>query len=220
MQINLSQLIIPSGQHVVLQDVNWESFEKILTELGDERNSPKIAYNEGTLQLMSPLAIHEFDKRIIGVFVEILLESLDIEFSALGSTTLKSEKVHKGVEPDECFYIQNELKVRGKERLDLNQDPPPDLAIEIDITSHTELEIYEKLNVPELWRFDGKNLEILILQNEYYQNSETSLQFPQFAIKQLIPDYLQKAKTEGRNKAVKAFRQLVMQQLNSQSINR
>jgi Uma2 family endonuclease len=213
MQVNLSQLIIPSGQYMVLQDVNWESFEKILTELGDERNSPKISYHKGYLQLMTPLAIHEFDKRIIGVFVEILLESLDIEFSALGSTTLKSEKVHKGVEPDECFYIQNEMKVRGKECIDLNQDPPPDLAI--DITSHTELEIYEKLNVPELWRFDGKNLEILILQNAHYQNSEISLQFPQFVVKQLIPDYLQKAKTEGCNKAVKAFRQLVIQQLNS-----
>jgi Uma2 family endonuclease len=213
MQINLSQLVIPSGQHVVLQDVNWESFEKILSELGDERNSPKISYHKGCLQLMAPLAIHEFDKSIIGDLVKILLESLDLEFSALGSTTLKSEKVHKGVEPDECFYIQNELKVRGKERIDLNQDPPPDLVIEIDITSHTELEIYEKLNVPELWRFDGKNLEILILQNEHYYDSKMSLQFPQFTIKQLIPDYLQKAKTEGRNKAVKAFRQLVIQQL-------
>lgn len=215
MQINLSQLIIPSGQHVILQNVNWESFKKILTELGDERNSPKISYHKGYLQLMAPLAIHEFDKRIIGVFVEILLELLDIEFSALGSTTLKSEKVHKSMEPDECFYIQNELKVRGKERIDLNQDPPPDLAIEIDVTPHTELEIYEKLNVPELWWFDGKNLENLILENAHYQNSEISLQFPQFSIKQLIPDYLQKAKTEGRNKAVKAFRQLVIQQLNS-----
>jgi Uma2 family endonuclease len=214
MHINLSQLIIPSGQHVVLQDVNWENYEKILTELGDERNSPKISYHKGYLQLMAPLAIHEFDKSIISDLIKILLEEYDIEFNALASTTLKSEKVHKGVEPDECFYIQNEMKVRGKERIDLNQDPPPDLVIEIDITSHTELEIYEKLNVPELWRFDGKNLEILILQNQSYQNSQTSLQFPQFAIKQLIPDYLQKAKTEGRNKAVKAFRQLVIQQLN------
>jgi Uma2 family endonuclease len=214
MQINLSQLIIPSGQHVILQDVNWESFEKILAELGDERNSPKIAYNKGTLQLMSPLAIHEFDKSIIGDLVKILLELLDLEFSALGSTTLKSKKVHKGVEPDECFYIQNELTVRGKERIDLNQDPPPDLVLEIDITSHTELEIYEKLNVPELWRFDGKELQILILQNGYYIDAEMSLQFPQFAIKKVIPEYLQKAKIEGRNKAVKGFRQYVVQQLN------
>jgi Uma2 family endonuclease len=209
MQINLSQLIIPSGQHVLLQDVNWESFEKILTELGDERSSPKISYHKGYLQLMAPLAIHEFDKSIIGDLVKILLESLDLEFSALGSTTLKSEQVHKGVEPDECFYIQHELKVRGKERIDLNQDPPPDLVLEIDITSQTELTIYEKLNVPELWRFDGKELQIFILQNQHYQNAEKSLQFPQFAIKQLIPEYLEKAKIEGRNKAIKAFRQFV-----------
>ncbi len=216
MQINLNQLIIPPGQHVVLQNIDWEKFEQILTELGDERNSPKLSYNKGNLQLTSPLAIHEFDKRIIGVLVEIILESLDIEFNALGSITLKNTKVHKGVEPDECFYIQNELKVRGKEKIDLNQDPPPDLAIEIDITSQTEVEIYEKLKVPELWIFNGQALQIFILTDEYYQLCQSSLQFPQFAIKQLIPEYLEKAKIEGRNKAVKALRQLVIQQLNFQ----
>ncbi len=164
---------------------------------------------------MSPLAIHEFDKSIISDLVKILLEEQDIEFNALASMTLKNKQVDKGAEPDECFYIQHELHVRGKEKIDLNQDPPPDLVIEIDITSRTQFDIYEKLQVPELWRFDGKTLHISILQEGRYQNSEKSQQFRQFAVKQLIPEYLDKAKVEGRNKAVKAFRQMVLQQLNS-----
>ncbi len=217
MLINLNQLIIPPGQCIILQNINWENFEQILIELGDERNSPKLAYNKGILALMSPLAIHEFDKSIISDLVKILLEEQDIEFNALASMTLKNESVCKGVEPDECFYIQNELKVRGKERINLNQDPPPDLVIEIDITSHTELDIYEKLKVPELWIFDGQQLHIFELIDEKYQSCTMSLQFPQFAIKQLIPEYLEMAKIQGRNKAIKAFRQLVRNQFNSQA---
>jgi Uma2 family endonuclease len=163
---------------------------------------------------MSPLAVHEFDKKIIANLVEILLEELNIEFNALGSMTLKSKKIDNGVEPDECFYIQHELAIRGKERIDLELDPPPDLAIEIDITSRTHFDNYEKLAVPELWRFDGKELHISILRHGIYENSNQSLQFPQFAVQQLIPDYIKKAKIEGRNKAIKAFRHFIQQEIN------
>lgn len=213
MQLNLHQLIIPSGHQLLLKDINWQDFEKIIEELGDERNIPRISYSQGYLELMSPLPIHEFDKIIISDFVKILLEELNIEFSALGSMTLKSKKARKAVEADECFYIQNEAIIRGKERIDLDTDPPPDLAIEIDITSRTHFDNYEKLAVPELWRFDGKELHISVLHHGVYQNTESSYQFPQFAVKHLIPDYLEKAKTEGRNKAMKAFRQHIQHRI-------
>lgn len=213
MQINLQQLIVPAGHQILLKDVDWQAFENIMAELGDKRNVPRISYSEGYLEFMSPLAVHEFDKEIINDLVKILLEELSIEFNALGSMTLKSPKVRKAVEADGCFYIQNEFLVRGKDRIYLETDPPPDLAIEIDITSRTHFDNYEKLGIPELWRFDGNQLHISILQNSVYQNSEISRQFPQFAIKHLIPEYLEKAKTQGRNKAIKAFRQLVQQQI-------
>jgi Uma2 family endonuclease len=214
MQINLQQLIVPAGHQVLLKDINWQDFEEIIAELGEKRNVPRLSYSTGYLELMSPLPVHEFDKEIINDLVKILLEELNIEFNSLGSMTLKSKKTDKAVESDGCFYIQHELAVRGKERIDLESDPPPDLAIEIDITSRTHFDNYEKLKIPELWRFDGKALHILVLQHGIYQNSEVSLQFPQFAIKQLIPEYIEKAKTRGRNKAVKAFRQYVQQQVN------
>jgi Uma2 family endonuclease len=102
------------------------------------------------------------------------------------------------------------LAVRGKDRIYLETDPPPDLAIEIDITSRTHFDNYEKLGIPELWRFDGNELHISILENGIYHDSEISSQFPQFAMKQLIPEYLEIAKTQGRNKAVKAFRQYII----------
>jgi Uma2 family endonuclease len=211
MHINLRQLVVPSGHQVLLKDISWQDFEKIMEELGGQRNVPRISYSEGYLELMSPLAVHEFDKEIINDLVKIILEELNIEFNALGSMTLKSSKVHEAVEADGCFYIQHERAVRGKDRIYLESDPPPDLAIEIDITSRTHFDNYEKLGIPELWRFDGKELHVFVLQQGIYQGSDVSLQFPQFEIKQLIPNYIEKAKTEGRNKAMKAFRHYVQQ---------
>ncbi|MDO9106972.1 MAG: Uma2 family endonuclease [Methylovulum sp.] len=210
MQLTLEQLVVPPGTQVLLKNIDWQTFEELLEASSETRKTPRFSYSHGWLELMSPLAIHEFDKNIISDLVKILLEELDREFIALGSVTLKSEKAKKAVEPDECFYIQHESVIRGKERIDLNVDPPPDLAIEIDITHRTHFDNYEKLGIPELWRFNGKELEILVLENNGYQASEKSRQFPHFAIKQIIPQYLEKCKQEGRNKTMKAFRLLLV----------
>jgi Uma2 family endonuclease len=119
----------------------------------------------------------------------------------------------QGVEPEACFYIQNEAAVRGKNRIDLETDPPPDLAIEIDLTSRTQFNNYEALGVPELWRYNGRNLQISVLQDGKYIQSDRSLQFPNFPITELIPQYLQQSKTAGRNVAMKAFRSWVKAQI-------
>ena len=144
------------------------------------------------------------------------MEELDIEFRALGSMTLKSQKAKKAVEPDVCFYIQHEAVIRGKAKIDLNVDPAPDLALEIDITNRTHFDHYETLGVPELWRFAGEVLNVLVLMAGVYQSMEKSLQFPQFAIKQMIPDYLARSKQEGRNKSLKAFRQKIITLINNE----
>lgn len=96
-----------------------------------------------------------------------MLEELNIEFDPLGSTTFKREDIDAGVEPDECFYIQNEAVTRSLERIDVNINPPPDLAIEIDVTSDSQIKknSYQVLGVPELWIYDGRKLEINVLQN-------------------------------------------------------
>jgi Uma2 family endonuclease len=214
MQLELEQLVIPSGHQVLLKDISWQTLEMLLEEFDKLGRKVRISYSQGWIELMSPLAIHEDDKTIIGNLVEILLEELDIEFRALGSMTLKSKNVKKAVEPDECFYIQHESVIRGKEKIDLALDPPPDLVIEIDITNRTHFDNYEKLGVPELWRYNGKELEILVLTREGYQSVDQSRQFPDFAIKQFIPDYLEKSRQEGRNKSLKAFRQYIINQRN------
>jgi Uma2 family endonuclease len=156
---------------------------------------------------------HEVTKVLISDLVKILLEELDIEFWPLGSTTFKNEKMAQGVEPDTCFYIQNEAAVRGKNRIDIETDPPPDLAIEIDLTSRTHFNNYEALGVLELWHYNGRSLQMGVLQDGKYIQSDRSLQFPNFPITELIPQYLQQSKTAGRNVAMKAFRSWVKAQI-------
>lgn len=212
MQINFKQIVVPPGHQALLQDIAWDDFEAILDEAGEHR-ATRYAYSQGVLEIMSPLAEHEFNKNLIGNVIEILLEALDIEFNALGSTTLKNPDSGQGVEPDECFYIQHEAQVRGKDRLDLRFDPPPDLAVEIDLTSRTHFQNYEKLGIPELWRYDGQTLDILVLENGVYIAVDASRQFPWLPLKSLVPELLAACKRDGRNKTLKAFRRQVAEML-------
>ena len=141
MLLEVTRITVPPGQTVVLENISWSELETILEDLGESRGS-RIAYDNGRLEIMTPLLEHEVNKEYISGFVKILLEELDIEFCPLGSTTFKNQAMFKGIEPDSCFYIQNEPAVRGKYRLDLTVDPPPDLALEVDITNRSHPEIY------------------------------------------------------------------------------
>ncbi|MBW4561553.1 MAG: Uma2 family endonuclease [Mojavia pulchra JT2-VF2] len=212
MLLQLNQLIVPVGHQLLIKDISWSTYKNILAELGESRSS-RISYSQGILEIMAPLPEHEVAKVIIGDLVKALLEELDIEFWSLGSTTFDKEKMDAGVEPDDCFYIQNEAAVRGKDRIDLTVDPPPDLAIEIDITSRTRFNNYEVLGVPELWRWNGTKLEINMMINGKYVASTTSAIFPNLPIAQAIPEYLMRSKTDGRNAAMKAFRACVRGQI-------
>jgi Uma2 family endonuclease len=206
MLLELRRLEVPPGQRLLMQDVTWQEFETILEELGDHR-SARLAYDNGTLEMMTPLPEHEDDKEIIGDLIKALLEELDIEFRSLGSTTFKKDQT-QGLEPDQCFYIQNEVAIRGKKRINLSVDPPPDLAIEIDVTSRTHPSIYEALGVPELWRFDQGKLQINVLQGSgSYTLVAESPKFPGLPLCEVLPQYLAESKIIGRNKVLKAFRQ-------------
>lgn len=208
MLLELKRIHVPPGQRVILENVTWKELETIIAELGEHR-AARIAYDRGILEIMSPLPEHEFDKEIISDLVKALLEQLDVEFISLGSTTFKNQFMAQGIEPDQCFYIQNEAVIRGKKRLDLTIDPPPDLALEIDITSRTHLNIYQGLQVPEVWRFENGILQINLLQNGVYVESKSSLNFPNLPLIEVIPESLQKSRTIGRNATLKAFRNLV-----------
>ncbi|MDB9306832.1 Uma2 family endonuclease [Nodularia spumigena CS-591/12] len=205
MLLELQQIIVKPGQEMLLKDISWQQLENILAEMGEKR-AARISYSDGWLEIMVPLPEHEKDKEIFGELVRILLDHLEIDFEPFGSTTLKNEQMRQAVEPDTCFYIQNQAAVIGKNRLDLTVDPPPDLAIEIDITSRTRFDNYEILGVPELWRYTKQGLEISLLQEGKYIKLPSSPNFPNIPIVELINEYVQQCLTIGRSQAMRNFR--------------
>lgn len=208
MLLELRQLRIQPGQQLLLSDVSWQQFENILAELGEHR-AARLSYSHGFLEIMVPLPEHEKAKEIIGDMVKILLEARQIAFESLGSTTLKNEHMTQAVEPDACFYIQNQAAVIGKNRLDMSVEPPPDLAIEIDLTSRTQLENYQILGVPELWRYGKQGLQINVLQAGKYIELDSSPTFPNTPIIKLVNQYVQQSQLSGRTQAIQAFRNWV-----------
>lgn len=208
MLLELRQLRIQPGQQLLLEDVSWQQFENILAELGEHR-AARISYSHGFLEIMVPLPEHEKAKEIIGDMVKILLNERRINYDSLGSTTLKNKKMSQGVEPDACFYIQNQAAIIGKNRLDLGIDPPPDLAIEIDLTSRTQLDNYQILGVRELWRYGKQGLQINVLQAGKYLESNFSPTFPNILIIKLVNQYVQQSQVVGSSQAIQAFRNWV-----------
>ncbi|KOP27900.1 hypothetical protein AMR41_02970 [Hapalosiphon sp. MRB220] len=205
MLLELQQVIVKPGQQMLLKDVSWQQLENILEELGEKR-AARISYSNGWLEIMVPLPEHEKDKEIIGDLVKILLEELEIDFESLGSTTLKNQLMKQAVEPDACFYIKNYAAVIAKKRIDLNIIPPPDLAIEIDITSRTHFDNYEILGVPELWRYTQNGLQINLLQQGKYIEANFSPNFPDIPIIELVNEYVQQTLSVGRSQAIRAFK--------------
>lgn len=212
MLLALEQITVPPGHQLLLKNVSWQQFQDILQNLGESR-SARLSYSQGTLEIMTPLPEHEDNKVVIGDFVKAILEEMDIEFRSLGSTTFENEAMRQAVEPDDCFYIQNEAQIRGKKRLNLEIDPPPELVIEIDITSRTRFNNYQELGVAELWRYNGKKIEINILQSGRYVQSQTSLNFPNLPIADVLHNFVEQSKVRGRNVTMKAFRAGVREQL-------
>ncbi|MGK7929945.1 MAG: Uma2 family endonuclease [Microcystaceae cyanobacterium] len=206
------QLTVPQGQKLLIHDLGWAEFESLLEELGEHRSS-RIAYSHGTLEIRMPTPEHEVDKELLGDLVKILFDELEIDCECFGSTTFKSENMDSGIEPDQCFYIQNHALMRGKRRIDLSLDPPPDLAIEIDVTSKTQLDAYTNLGVPELWRYEKNQLRIYLLQEGDYQQVTTRSIFPRLAIQDLVGEVLAQSSEIGRSPALRAFRQKLRQSL-------
>lgn len=210
--LKLKQIRVLPGQSVCLEDVDWHEFEQILEELGDRRNT-RIAYNNKILTIVAPLLKHEREKVSLGDMVKALLDEMEIEHDVAGSTTLKRQDMSKGVEPDDSFYIQNFPLVVGKDRLDLNNDPPPDLAIEIDLTSKTQLEVYEVLGVLELWRYDSGHLRMDVLEDGKYVQVEESPTFPGWPIEEMVRRYVPRVREVGRSKAIREFRHWVRERI-------
>lgn len=154
-------------QRMILSNISWETYERLLADHEDS-SAPRFTYDQGMLEIMSPNPEHEVTNRRIAQLVLVIGEETGMVVADFGSTTFKREDLERGFEPDSCFYIQNEERVRGKKRLDLTVDPPPDLVIEVDITSPSlaKFPIYARLGVPEVWRYDGEKLSIHGLEED------------------------------------------------------
>lgn len=206
-----AQTLAPPEQIVQLSGISWQTYETLLAEIGDRQI--RLTYNRGNLEIIVPSPEHERFKTIMGRFVETLAEELEVRIEPLGSTTFKRPEL-SGAEPDKCFYIQNISAVKGKKRIDLNQDPPPDLVVEIDITSSSEnsLQVYADLGVPEVWIYNGLRLRINRLENGEYVEGEISLAFPSLPILEIVR-FLEQAETMDYLELVKAFRNWVKSQI-------
>lgn len=211
-QLQLRQLDIPPGHRVLLREVSWPEFEMILDELGEHRGT-RLAYSRGTLEIVAPLPEHEKAKVIIGDLLKTLMDELDMDWESLGSTTCKREDMAVGIEPDDCFYIEHHALMIGRDRLDLMVDPPPDLAIEVDVTSQTQLSAYEALGVPEIWRYEERKLQINVLQLGRYVESQVSPTFPAMPIIEGISRFVEMSRNAGTSPTIRAFRQWVREQV-------
>jgi Uma2 family endonuclease len=194
---------------VILNNISWDTFERLLADIGDRRKT-LFHYINGTLEIMSPLSLHEGSNRFIEALLGIFTDELEIDMRRLGSLLTKIPELKLGAEPDSCYYIQNEPIIRGKEVIIVGQDPAPDLVLEVDITNPSDrrLPIYALLAVPEVWRYDGYSLEFLALENGAYQPIEKSLSFPDLP-DAIIVEYVQKRLTLGESGTLREFRKWV-----------
>ncbi|HAA29422.1 MAG TPA: hypothetical protein DCE56_19140 [Cyanobacteria bacterium UBA8553] len=198
----VSQIRLAPGSAVTIPNVSWEEFESILQELGEKR-SPRVAYSQGTLEIMAPLPEHERPKDLISDIVKTLLKMTGRRYEPFGSTTFKRKNT-AGVEPDACFYIQNYQQMMNRRRLEAD-DPPPDLAIETDVTSKTTLDAYEAIAVPELWIYDSGKFTIYLLRDSKYVQSDGSPTFPNIPLTQILPTTIERAWQVGSVQALEEF---------------
>ncbi|MEK0181784.1 MAG: Uma2 family endonuclease [Oscillatoriales cyanobacterium] len=201
-------------QRVVLFHICWQTYKSLLAEMGDKRSS-LLSYSQGVLEIIMPSDLHEIINCLLKRIVTALTEELDLKIKGFGSTTLNREDLEQGAEPDSCFYIQNVDRILGK-RLDISIDPPPDLIIEVDITSPSSnrFVIYKQLGIPEVWRYRSQTVQIYQLQNREYITCDRSPTFPILSVA-MLNQLLQMAETQDDNAIIRSLRQWVSEQLRS-----
>jgi Uma2 family endonuclease len=172
-------------QRFTFYDVDWSFYETMLRRIADRHVF--LTYDRGRMELMSPSYRHDKSARRIALIIDILSEELQIPILGAKSTTLRREDLEQGLEPDECFYIQGESAMRGHDEIDLTRDPPPDLAVEVEISHRLSgrERIYANLGVAELWRYDGQHLRLFELQEDQYVPCGQSRFFPNAPVREL-----------------------------------
>lgn len=206
---------LPVGATLRLPDMGWDEYEELLLELAD-RPGLRVSYDTGRVEIMSPLPEHEEYKEFVLRLVQIFCDVMNVVLETRGSATYKRRRGAKGVEPDTSFYVQNATRIIGQRTIDLEVDPPPDVAVEIDTTNESlsKFQIYAALGVPEIWRYDGDQAHIYHLSNESYTEASTSRAFALLTAAALT-EFLEQSKTQGQTAALTAFRQWLQARLSS-----
>jgi len=204
----------PAEDRVFLYNVSWETYERLLEERGECTN-PRFAYDEGTLEIMSPHWKHENAGALIGYFICVLTEEFKLKRKSVMHMTCKRSDKERGLEPDGSFYIKNEALMRGVTDLDLSIHPPPDLMIEIDISrsSMSKFGIYEALGVSEIWLYDGIEFQFFAWRKTKYEKFQESPTFPGVAIGEGIPRFIAESLKTDEETLLANFRTWVRQQL-------
>jgi Uma2 family endonuclease len=202
---------------IVLRGVSWLTFKALMADVGDDR-AWRIAYDQGVLEIRMPLLQHEVPKGMIEDFVTTMADELEIEVLKAGALTLDREDLTRAIEPDTCFYIQNEAIVRGLEKINLPVNPPPDLAVESDYTNSSvnKQSIYAAFGVPEIWRYKNNTLLVYRLEDGKYEQCDRSGAFPFLPISE-VPGFIEQSKTIGQRSAVRAFRERIREILRDRS---
>jgi Uma2 family endonuclease len=204
----------PAEQRFVLHGASWRTYSRMLRALADRR-AVRLTFDRGVLELMTLSHEHEHQTRLLGRLVVAITEECGLPVKSGGSTTFRRRKKRRGLESDECYWIASEALVRDKDRIDLRRDPPPDLALEIDVTrsSLDRMAIYSALRVPEVWRFDGQSLTFLVRGPDGAYSAQThSLAFPQIAAADLMVFLTMRGQSD-ENAIVRQFRAWLRQKL-------
>jgi Uma2 family endonuclease len=202
------------GRAVVIPNVPWEMYEELL-KVFEEKRGLRLTYDSEVLEIMVPSLDHDFGDRFLATLVPILTEELGLPIRPGGSTTMRKKKHLKGIEADDIFWIASAPQLAGVRALDLAVHPPPDLAIEVDVSrsSMNRLKVYARLGVPEVWRLDGDTLTFHVLAGKSYQTATHSRSFPLVTPNDLVP-FVRQARAAGDLTPVyRAFRAWVKQRL-------
>ncbi|MGE0133357.1 MAG: Uma2 family endonuclease [Blastocatellales bacterium] len=197
---------LPEGGMITIPDVTWDEYEQLLADLGD-RPGKRVNYDRGRLWIMSPSQYQEMYTSLLLRIALYTVDALGYYLESRGSATFKKKSFPGGMEPDTCFFIQNASRIIGKRKLDPHLDPPPDVIVEIDISSGSlyKLDFYADLGAPEIWPFDEKRLQILHLTEQGYVEATTSRALPVLTADALT-QFLEQSKTEGQSAALRSFR--------------
>jgi Uma2 family endonuclease len=198
---------LPEGATLVFHQMSWDEYERLLEDLWD-RPHLRLTYDCGKLEVMSPLFEHDEYASFIDDLVRVLSEELQVTLEKRGRATWKRRRLDRGLEADACYYVANAERIIGRRKIDLDSDPPPDIAVEVDITNETlrKLPLYAAFRAPEIWRYDGKKMQFYRLTGNAYREISESGFF--VGLKPaLLADALEQSKSEGQTKALAAFRE-------------